>query len=148
MVEFLNVRAVGGLAVGALFGGMTFFSFIMAPLIFSKLSSGAAGAFIRQVFPVYYLVMGVLSAFALILVVSTDGTFYSLNGVLLSATVVGFFVARQLLMPRINHHRDRQLAGDRSAATPFKWLHASSVAINIAQIIAAAIILANLIATR
>jgi hypothetical protein len=57
---------------------------------------------------------------------------------------LGFILARQFLMPRINEYRDRQLAGDVRAGSRFKPLHASSVAVNLAQIVAAATVLLRL----
>lgn len=48
MIEVFGVNALSGLAVSALFGGMLFFSLVMAPLIFSTLSSQVAGMFIRR----------------------------------------------------------------------------------------------------
>jgi hypothetical protein len=50
---------VATLALALTFGGMTFFSAVMAPLVFDKLPLKVAGPFIRQVFPWYYLTMGV-----------------------------------------------------------------------------------------
>ena len=42
---------ITGLALALTFGGMTFFSGVMAPLVFTKLPFETAGAFSRQVFP-------------------------------------------------------------------------------------------------
>ena len=50
-------------------GTMIFFSFVMAPLIFTKLEGEVAGKFIRIVFPWYYLFLGILSLFSLIAMV-------------------------------------------------------------------------------
>jgi hypothetical protein len=56
-----------GLTLALAFGGMTFFSAVMAPLVFTKLPFDTAGAFIRQVFPWYYLTIGAVSALAAVL---------------------------------------------------------------------------------
>ena len=42
---------LAGLALALTWGGMTFFSAVMAPLVFTKLPLETAGAFIREVFP-------------------------------------------------------------------------------------------------
>ena len=144
MLEGISIDAVGALVVSALFGGMVFFSFVMAPLIFSKLPADAAGTFIRQVFPVYYLVMGSLAALALALLLMAAGTAWSINVALLGVVTLGFLLARQFLMPRINLHRDRQLSGDARAGSRFKALHAASVAVNLGQMVAAAAVLLRL----
>ena len=58
-------QLVAGLALALTFGGMTFFSAVLTPLVFSKLPLKVAGPFIRQVFPWYYLTMGVTVLVAL-----------------------------------------------------------------------------------
>ena len=47
---------------------------------------------------------------------------------------LGAFVSRQLLMPRINEHRDRMLDGDAKAERGFSRLHRLTVWINAAQL--------------
>ena len=141
MFETVNATGLSGLAVGGLFGGMLFFSFVMAPLIFRKLPLESAGKFIRQVFPVYYLAMGAIAASALLLVVIARNALWSLDVILLAAIVLGFALSRQLLMPRINFYRDRELSGDETASRWFSRLHASSVAVNMLQLLAASIVL-------
>ena len=48
------VHAAGLVAVAGVFGGMAFFAFVYAPLVFIKLGTEAGGRFIREVFPVYH----------------------------------------------------------------------------------------------
>ena len=55
------------LATAASFGGMLFFAAVVAPLVFARLPAPTAGAFIRQLFPVYYLVMAGCTALAAVL---------------------------------------------------------------------------------
>ena len=47
------VDAAGLVTAAAVFGGMAFFAFVYAPLVFAKLGVEAGGRFIREVFPVY-----------------------------------------------------------------------------------------------
>jgi hypothetical protein len=63
----------------------------------------------------------------------------------LAAVAGGFVYARQVLMPRINALRDRELAGEAAAGARFQRLHGLSVWINGAQVLAAAVVLARLI---
>jgi len=49
---------LSALALSLTFGGMTFFSAVVAPLVFTKLRPDIAGSFIREIFPWYYLSMG------------------------------------------------------------------------------------------
>ena len=48
---------------------------------------------------------------------------------------VGFGFARQVLMPRINDLRDRELDGEERAGRLFSTLHRSSVALNAVQMV-------------
>lgn len=131
METFLNIT--GLLAVGTTFGAMAFFSFVMAPLIFIRLDEAIAGRFIRGVFPVYYLVIGGLGLVAALGLVWGD----PLGAAIALLIALGAIVARQVLMPRINRHRDHMLAGSADAERSFERLHRVSVWINGAQILAA-----------
>lgn len=133
----LEVAAI--LSAAVLFGGMAAFSFLFAPLVFLKLPGETAGGFIRQVFPWYYLFVLGAAALAAALAASVD----PLAGGLLGAVALGGVVARQALMPAINRHRDRQMAGDRAAGRRFALLHQSSVILNLVQMVAAAWALAR-----
>ncbi len=53
-MENLSVsHVITGLSLALIFGGTTFFSAAMAPLVFTKLPFETAGAFFRRVFPWY-----------------------------------------------------------------------------------------------
>ena len=130
-VPFFAVFA--GLALALTWGGMTFFSAVLAPLVFSKLPQETAGAFIRQVFPRYYLAMGVTTLAALLCLLPGIGRGFGWPAALSALTLLGFVFARQVLMPAINRARDARLAGDASAGERFKRLHGVSVLINGAQ---------------
>jgi hypothetical protein len=132
-------EVVAGLALALTFGGMTFFSAVMAPLVFTQLPFDTAAGFIRRVFPWYYLVMGICALVALV------GLWWSalpawLAGVT-ALVVVGFALARQGLMPRINAARDGELAGDAGAARRFQALHRASVILNVVQWLAVLVVL-------
>ena len=52
------------LLTGLLLGGMIFFAFVFAPLVFKMLPADTAGACIRQIFPAYYQVFAAASVLA------------------------------------------------------------------------------------
>ena len=131
---------IGLLAVATLFGSMAFFSFVVAPLVFVKLDGASAGRFLRGLFPWYYLLIGLLSLLAL----AALAALRPLEATALGLIAFGAVVARQILMPRINDHRDRMLAGDTEAAKGFDRLHRLSVWINAAQLLAAFLVLLSL----
>ena len=131
----------GLFSTALLFGSMMFFSAVMAPLIFVKLGGEAAGRFIRQVFPWYYLVVIALAAVgAAALAVPRP-----VDAAVLGAVAAVGVAARQVLMPMINRARDAMLAGDAASKTRFSRLHRLSVWINAAQIVAVAVVLARFV---
>jgi len=133
------LELLGLYAAAILLGGMAAFSFLFAPLVFLKLPAETAGRFIRAVFPWYYLfVLGAAGRAALALAAAGAGLAAWLA---MAAVAAGGAVAREVLMPAINRARDRQLAGEGSAAR-FDWLHRSSVALNFLQMAAAAWVIA------
>jgi Domain of unknown function (DUF4149) len=121
---------LAGLALALTWGGMTFFSTVLAPLVFTKLPSETAGAFIREVFPWYYLALGITALLALLFLLPGIGRGLAWPAALAALTLAGFVVARQVLMPRINRARDRRTAGDPGAGRRFQRLHRVSVLIN------------------
>ncbi len=132
------------LSVAALFGGMAFFAAVYAPLIFIKLEAATAGAFIREVFPVYYLAMGLASAAALALL--AGGTTHGAVALgAMAAVVLGFVAARQILMPAINRARDAALGGEAGASRRFARLHRTSVAVNALQLAAVLVVLVGFV---
>ncbi|MEO1458085.1 MAG: DUF4149 domain-containing protein, partial [Pseudomonadota bacterium] len=91
----------------------------------------------RQVFPWYFLaVAATLGLAGLAMLARAPGW-----GALLLAMAALGVANREVLMPRINALRDRQLGGDAAAGRRFGQLHGLSVAINLAQMLAAAAVL-------
>jgi len=144
VLDWLSVTLLGTLVVAAVFGGMVFFAAVFTPLVFTRLPAEIAGAFIRQVFPVYYLAMTVgcvgaamLLAFPLVQPVEVA---------ILAAVAIGFMAARRLLLPRIDALRDRTRNGDAAAERRFNLMHRASVVLNTVQLLAVATVLVRLIA--
>lgn len=126
-------------AVAVLFGGMMTFSFMFAPLVFAKLPGETAGAFIRAVFPWYYLfVLAVAGLAAALLAAGAPVPAW-----VMALVALGGALARQALMPAINRFRDRQMAGEAGAGRWFSWLHQGSVVLNLVQIAACGWVLAQ-----
>ena len=132
--------AIGLVAAATLFGSMVFFSCVMAPLIFTQLEAATAGRFVRAVFPWYYLLTG---ATALVAAAALAVSRWP-EAALLALVAFGSWLSRQRLMPRINHHRDAMLSGDREAGRRFGRLHRLSVAINAGQLLLGLVVLLRL----
>lgn len=125
------------LITGLVLGGMAFFAFVFAPLVFMKLPQDTAGAFIRQVFPVYY------RAVAIMTVLASVTAWASVEGLVLALVAIAALVAWLGLMPRINLARDASTQ-DAAAAKRFARLHRISVVINAVQMIALLIVFIRL----
>ena len=137
LLNLLSLKLFAMVATAAVFGGMVFFAFVYAPLVFTKLPGDVAGGFIRQVFPVYYLVMACVTAVAAVLAFPDA----MLEAMAMAAVGCGFIFARQQLMPAINRFRDAQTAG---AEGQFNALHRLSVFLNSAQMLTVLAVLVRL----
>lgn len=107
-----------------LFGGMSFFSFGFAPVLFKQLPMEQARPLLRGTFPYYYLAVIGLAALTTAVTAFADGT----AALLLGAVALSTIYARQILMHQINAATDR---GDTAA---FGRLHGLSVIIQLVQI--------------
>lgn len=113
-------------------GGMLFFLAVIAPTVFRAFDGQNAARFVRAMFPLYYVVLGGVSALAAL---SAAAGGRSTAAVLLALIALGFAGARWGLMPRINALRDRATAGDGDANKRFHALHRASVGLNAIQMI-------------
>lgn len=137
------VQATALILVASAWGGMLFFAGIFAPSVFGFLKADVAGGFIRRLFPIYYLVIG------LICVIAAVCLFFQWPETVLDVTfllvvVVGFVVARQYMMPKINHLRDAALGGDSKAERGFNYWHQASVWLNSIQMLLILFVLVRL----
>ena len=127
------IEQIGIYLTSMILGIMLFFSFVIAPVVFTTLDENNARKFIRRIFPFYYNVnLGisfiVLITFLLLSKIGVD--FY-----LILAITVLFATSNYLLMPLINKYRDEKQ--DKK----FKYSHFLSVLINFVQMICLVFIL-------
>ncbi|MFQ5784447.1 MAG: DUF4149 domain-containing protein [Alphaproteobacteria bacterium] len=135
------MNALAVVAVSLVLGGMAFFSFVMAPLVFRVLERETAAVFMRAAFPLYYAVMAVAAALGALF-----AAFGNMFDAILLAAVAAIFVAlRQILAPAIERARNGRSAGDETARENFRRLHGLSVAVNLAQLVAVTAALLRLI---
>ena len=113
--------------ISMILGIMLFFSFVIAPVIFTTLDEDNARKFIRRIFPFYYNVNLAISFVVLItfLFLSKLGVDFYL---ILLITIL-FATSNYLLMPLINKYRDEK------QDNKFKYSHFISVVINFVQMI-------------
>ena len=108
-------------------GIMLFFSFVIAPVVFTTLDEDNARKFIRRIFPFYYNVNLVIC-----LVVVLIFLFLSKLGIdfyLILIITILFAISNFILMPLINKYRDEK------QEKKFKFSHFISVIINFVQMI-------------
>ena len=112
---------------------MLFFSFVVAPLVFTTLDEENARKFIRRIFPYYYNVnLGVSLILLLILLLTSN---FEVKFYLILVVTILFAISNYLLMPIINKFRDEKQ--DKK----FKYSHLISVIFNFLQILILVIIL-------
>ena len=114
-------------------GIMLFFSFVIAPVVFTTLDEDNARKFIRRIFPFYYNVNLGISFIVLLTFIFLSNL--GIDFYLILAIAVLFATSNYLLMPLINKYRDEKQ--DKK----FKYSHFISVVINFIQIIALILIL-------
>ena len=108
-------------------GIMLFFSFVIAPVVFTTLDEKNARKFIRRIFPFYYNVNLGISFIVLIIFFILSN--FGINFYLILVVVLLFATSNYLLMPLINKYRDNKQ--DKK----FKYSHLISVVINFIQMI-------------
>ena len=122
MIEQISIYLIA-----MILGIMLFFSFVIAPVVFTTLDEDNARKFIRRIFPFYYNV-NLMISFVILLIF----LFLSKLGVdfyLILLITILFATSNYLLMPLINKYRDEKQ--DKK----FKYSHFISVVINFVQMI-------------
>ena len=114
-------------------GIMLFFSFVIAPVVFTTLDEENARKFIRRIFPFYYNVNLGISLIVLIIFLLLSQ--FGIDFYLILAITLLFATSNYLLMPLINKYRDEK--EDKK----FKYSHFISVIINFIQMMLLILIL-------
>ena len=114
-------------------GIMLFFSFVIAPVVFTTLDEENARKFIRRIFPFYYNVNLGISLIVLIIFLLLSK--FGIDFYLILVITLLFATSNYLLMPLINKYRDEKQ--DKK----FKYSHFMSVVINFIQMILLILIL-------
>jgi len=122
MIEQLSIYLIA-----MILGIMLFFSFVIAPVVFTTLDEDNARKFIRRIFPFYYNVNLAISFIVLLLFLFLSK--FGLDFYLILLITILFAISNYLLMPLINKYRDEKQ--DKK----FKYSHFISVVINFVQMI-------------
>ncbi len=121
------IEQIGIYLTSMILGIMLFFSFVIAPVVFTTLDDENARKFIRRIFPFYYNVNLVISFIVLL-------TFFFLSKfgikfILILTITILFAISNYYLMPLINKYKDEK------QNKKFKYSHFISVVINFIQMI-------------
>ena len=138
MGDWLTIHVGALVLVAAIFGGMFFFMALLAPAAFRFLPRETAAPFMRQLFPVYFRVMGIVTVLPTLCLLGFPS--YRPEALTLLAVAAVFFAQRYALLPLLNRRRE---AGDETGA---KALHKLSVVIHLLQWAAVAVTLVRLAA--
>ena len=122
MIEQLSIYLIA-----MILGIMLFFSFVIAPVVFTTLDEDNARKFIRRIFPFYYNVNLAISFVILLIFLSLSKL--GVDFYLILLITILFAISNYLLMPLINKYRDEKQ--DKK----FKYSHFISVVINFVQMI-------------
>lgn len=112
------------LLTATLFGGMVFFSFGFAPVLFAQLPMEKVRPLLRGTFPYYYAAIILLSSLS----TAATGLVDEQAAIGLAVICLTTVYARQVLMGQIN------AATDADNQPRFKRLHGLSVVIQLIQI--------------
>ena len=112
---------------------MLFFSFVVAPVVFTTLDEENARKFIRRIFPYYYNVNLGISLLVLLILLFTRN--FEIKFYLILVVAILFAISNYLLMPMINKFRDE------NQNKKFKYSHLISVTFNLIQILILVVIL-------
>ena len=128
MIEQISIYLIS-----IILGIMLFFSFVIAPVVFTTLNEENARKFIRRIFPFYYNVNLGISLIVLLLFIFLGS--FKTDFFLILAVAIMFAASNYLLMPLINKFRDE------NNNKKFKFSHLISVIFNFIQILFLVIIL-------
>ena len=121
------IEQIGIYLTAMILGIMLFFSFVIAPVVFTTLDEDNARKFIRRIFPFYYNVNLAISFIVLLLFLFLSKLGFDFYLILLITIL--FAISNYLLMPLINKYRDNKQ--DKK----FKYSHFISVVINFVQML-------------
>ena len=128
MIEQISIYLIA-----IILGIMLFFSFVIAPVVFTTLNEENARRFIRRIFPFYYNVNLGISLIVLFLFIFLGNFQFDFYSILAIAILFG--ISNYLLMPLINKFKDE------NNNKKFKYLHLLSVIFNFIQMLLLLLIL-------
>lgn len=126
----------------ALLFGTSAFGFLMTPLIYRGLADAGAAAYLRQLFPAYYLILTVCGAVAAA-AFALEG--HPIRAVIMALVAVFAVAMRQIIVPRLVRLH-LQAAGDQTPGGQYVLLRGLAVITTFVQMVATGTVLAWFVA--
>ena len=126
--------------VSFLLGALIFFASIVSPTVFKSIPLEQGSKFLRALFPKLFLFGSAISLISSLIAYSINFAVF----VLLVTSASLFVINRNVLTPKINDYRDKELEGNKEAGKIFSKLHHISVGLfitNLAILITSLLIL-------
>ena len=126
--------------ISFLLGALVFFASIVSPTVFKSIPLEQGSKFLRALFPKLFLFGSAISLISSLIA-------YNINfvvSILLITSASLFVINRNVLTPKINDYRDKELEGNKEAGKIFSKLHHISVGLfitNLAILITSLLIL-------
>ena len=126
--------------ISFLLGALVFFASIVSPTVFKSIPLEQGSRFLRSLFPKLFLFGTTISLISSLIAYSVNFAVF----ILLITSALLFLINRNVLTPKINDYRDKELEGNKEAGKIFSKLHHLSVGlfiVNLALLITSLIIL-------
>ena len=116
--------------ISFLLGALIFFASIVAPTVFKNIPLEQGSKFLRALFPKLFLFGSAISFISSLIAYSINFAVF----IILVTSASLFLINRNVLTPKINEYRDKELEGDKEAGKIFSKLHHLSVGLFLANL--------------
>ena len=140
MIAYLNFHTAAAGLNALVLGGLFLSTFIVAPLLFSRLERDQAGTLAGAMFARTLPLFGLCSLIAAMLL------FYRYEALLLAGNGVVFLLLGTLFVPYLEYLRAQRGTGGPDAVRRFRLAHGFSQVLNLAQLAVAAFVFFRLAA--
>ena len=126
--------------ISFLLGALVFFASIVSPTVFKNIPLEQGSKFLRALFPKLFLFGSAISLISSLIAYNINFVVF----ILLITSASLFVINRNVLTPKINDYRDKELEGNKEAGKIFSKLHHISVGLfltNLTLLITSLIIL-------
>ena len=121
-------------------GSMLFFVSVVSPTVFKTLDNKTSSKFLRSIFPKIFF-FGFVVSFTSAVISLYSSNFLEFYSLLFISLL--FLINRNIITPKINFFRDKEIEGDLNSQKYFKLLHLISVIFFILNFLILILLLSN-----